>query len=213
MGIDPGTGEETVVDLDGETGATVPDERDPNLFMYGILHEEIRARISHHYQSLLSGLSIIGVIIAYALLSGEFVFLAVIPVLIGFLVVQTVRQLNRIYLAATHLRDIEAAYIEDYPLFSWEHRYGMTGTGASVRKWGINWTHVPQAMVLAMAAVGYLGSIYVAFAVWPPDGMDVLLIGLTRTGLLAIYLLVTVVLLVAWYSFRLHRQTFGHGPD
>lgn len=210
MGVDPGTGEDTVIDLNSVDADDVPDERDPNLFMYGILHDEVQSRISHHYQSLLSGLSIIGVIIAYALLSGEFVFLAVIPLLIAFLVVQTVRQLNRILLAANHLRHIEAAYVEEYPLFSWEHRYGMSGTGEYIRKWGINWTHVPQLMVIAMAAVGYVGSIYVAYAVWPPDGVDILLIGLSRSGLIMIYVGITILLVFAAYSFWLHRQRFRY---
>lgn len=205
MGVDPETGEETVAEELEPAASDHAEETDPHLLLYGVLRDEIRARISSQQRSLLSGLSLIGVVLAYALLSGEFVFLAVIPILIGVLTVHTIQQLNGILYVARHLARIEREYVEDHPLFEWELRYGMVGTDREMRQWGINWTHVPQAIVLVLAGLGYVGTVYAAYAVWPPQGVDILTIGLTRGGLLAIYVLVTVLVGVAGYSFYLHQ--------
>ncbi|MDZ7701338.1 MAG: hypothetical protein U5J98_04325 [Halobacteriales archaeon] len=181
------------------------DRNDPQLLLYRSLRDEVHSRIAQHHRSLLSGLSVIGVVIAYALLSGQFVFLAVIPVVVGFLVVQTVRTFNNILYVARHLSRIEGAYVEDYPLFNWERRYGGGGTDRGLHRWGVDWSNVPQAIVLLLAAAGYLGSIYAAYVVWPPDGVEILLIGLTRTGLVWIYAFLTLLILLSGYSYRLHR--------
>lgn len=206
MSKDPGTGEEIVNEAPDDVEEDLPDEDDPHLLLYSILHNEARSRISHHYRSLLSGLSVVGVIIAYALLSGKFVFLAVIPIVVGFLVVHTVRQLNGILFVARHLNRIERAYVDDYPLFAWEHRYGMTGTDRHVERWGIDWSLVPPVIILVLAILGYVASAYAAYVVWPPEGVDILLIGLTRGGLLAIYVLLTGLICLAGYSYYLHRS-------
>lgn len=189
------------------------DETEPPLLLYSLLHDEVRSRLTHHYRSLLSGLSVIGVIIAYALLSGEFVFLAVVPVVIGFLVVQTVRQLNGLLFISHHLCRIEGAYVEEYPLFSWARRYGMTGTERRVERHGIDWSLVPAAIVLAFGALGYLGFVYVSYVVWPPDGIDILVVGLTREGLLGIYVVLTTLVCLAGYAYYRHRAAFPAGGE
>lgn len=209
MDVEPGHGEDVVVDAQDDDVTNLPTDSAPDLLLYRILHDEVRDRISHHYRSLLSGLSVVGIVIAYALLSGEFVFLAVVPVVIGFLVVQTVRQLNGILYIARHLNRIERAFVDDHPLFAWEHRYGMTGTERRVERWGINWSHVPQGIVIAFAVLGYVGFIYIAYVVWPPAGVDVLAVGLTRVGLLWIYALLTVLVSLSGYSYYLHRTELG----
>lgn len=206
MGVDPGTGKETVVGVPEDEAPEYPTEDDPHLLLYGVLRDEIRARITSQQRSLLSGLSLIGVILAYALLSGEFEFLAVIPILIGFLTVQTVQQLNGILYVASHLARIERDYVDAHPLFAWELRYGMVGTERSIRRWRINWTVVPQSIVLILAGLGYIGSVYAAYVVWPPQGVDILAIGLTRNVLLVIYMFVTALVGVAGYSFYLHQE-------
>lgn len=178
----------------------------PPLLLYRILHDEVRSRLSNHYRSLLSGLSVIGVIIAYALLSGEFVFLAVIPIVVAFLVVQTVRQLNAILYIGYHLARIEGAFVDEYPLFSWARQYGMNAPARGVERWGINWSRVPPAIVVVFALLGYLGSIYTAYAVWPPAGVDILVIGLGKGGLLVVYGVLTLLVVLAGYSFRLHQR-------
>lgn len=203
---DPGTGSDLVDDALEARGRGEPSANDPQLLLYGSLRDEVHSRIAQHHRSLLSGLSVIGVVIAYALLSGQFVFLAVIPVLVGFLFVQSVRTLNNIYYVARHLSRIEGAYVDEYPLFNWERRYGGAGTDRGVRRWGIDWSVVPQSIVILLATFGYLGSIYAAYVVWPPDGVEILLIGLTRDGLLWIYALLTGLVVLAGYSYHLHRS-------
>lgn len=69
---------------------------------------------------------------------------------------------------------------------------------------GIDWSIVPQSIVILLATFGYLGSIYAAYVVWPPDGIEILLIGLTRDGLLAIYAFLTGLVVLAGYSYYLH---------
>lgn len=201
---DPGTGTDLVADALEETGRGDPSINDPQLLLYGSLRDEVHSRIAQHHRSLLSGLSVIGVVIAYALLSGQFVFLAVIPVLVGFLFVQSVRTFNNIYYVARHLSRIEAAYVDEYPLFNWERRHGGGGTDRGVHRWGIDWSLVPQSIVILLATFGYLGSIYAAYVVWPPDGVEILLIGLTRNGLLWIYAVLTALVGIAAYSYYLH---------
>lgn len=201
---DPGTGTDLVADVLEEPGRGDSSINDPQLLLYGSLRDEVHSRIAQHHRSLLSGLSVIGVVIAYALLSGQFVFLAVIPVLVGFLFVQSVRTFNNIYYVARHLTRIEGAYVDEYPLFNWERRYGGVGTDRGVYRWGIDWSIVPQSIVILLATFGYLGSIYAAYVVWPPDGVEILLIGLTRGGLLVIYAFLTGLVVLAGYSYYLH---------
>lgn len=203
---DPGTGNDLVADALEERGPSARSGSDPQLLLYRSLREEIHSRIAQYHRSILSGLSVIGVVIAYALLSGQFVFLAVIPVLVGFLFVQSVRTFNNIYYVANHLGRIEGAYVNEYPLFNWERRHGGAGSDRGLRRWGVDWSLVPQAIVILLATFGYLGSIYAAYVVWPPDGVEILLIGLTRNGLLWIYAGLTALVLLAGYSYYLHRS-------
>lgn len=205
MAEDPETGEELAAGPTEEASGYRPSPDDPNLLLYALLRDEVLTRIGHNQRSLFSGLSVIGIVIAYALLSGEFVFLAVVPVVVGFLVVQTVRELNGILYQARHLSRIEGAYVDDNPLFAWERRWGMAGSERGIQRFGVDWTHVPQYIVLTLAGLGYAASIYAAYAVWPPDGLDILRIGLTRGGLLWIYALLTVLVSLAGYSYYLHQ--------
>lgn len=206
MSEDPTGGEDLVADSSEDETGEVPDGSDPQLLLYRSLRDETQSRISEHHRSLLSGLSVIGVIVAYALLSGEFVFLAVVPVVVGFLAVQSVQYLNNLYFINRHLSRIERAYVDEYPLFEWEHRYGVSGADRTISQWGIDWSIVPQLIILVLAALGYIGSIYTAYVVWPPSGIEILVIGLSRRGLLAIYVLLTVLIGLAGYSYYLHRD-------
>lgn len=92
-------------------------------------------------------------------------------------------------------------YVSDYPQFAWELRYGMFGTDRAFKQWGVNWTFVPQAFIFALGAFGYLAAAYVGYILWPPNGVDILVIGLTRTGLLLIYTLLTILVCLACYSY------------
>lgn len=205
MSEDPTSGEDLVTDSPKDEPGEIPNGIDPQLLLYRSLRDETQSRISEHHRSLLSGLSVIGVIIAYALLSGEFVFLAIVPVVVGFLAVQSVQYLNNLYFINRHLSQIERAYVDSFPLFEWEHRYGVSGADRTVIERGIDWSIVPQVIILILAALGYLGSIYAAYVVWPPSGIEILVIGLTRGGLLGIYLLLTALIGLAGYSYYLHK--------
>lgn len=204
MSGDPTGAEDIVVDGEDPEGGD-SNETDPQLLLYRSLRQETRARISQHQRSLLSGLSVIGVVIAYALLSGEFVFLAVIPLVVGFLVVQTAQYLNNLFYITRHLSRIERAYTDEYPLFEWENRYGVAGTDRALVQRGVDWSIVPQYIVLVLGLLGYLGSVYAAYVVWPPRGIEILVIGLSRDGLLAGYVLLTALVCLAGFSFYLHR--------
>lgn len=208
MGADPefGTGDSSP---HGGTGSTVASETDPHLILYSDLHDEIHLRISINGRNLLTGLSLIGLIIAYALLSGEFIFLASIPAVIAVLIVQTVFQLNSIIVAAHQLSRIERSYVDDYPQFDWEDRFGLVGTEHDLTMWGINWRNVPQAIIFGLALCGYVGSSYVGYILWPPEGVDILIIGLTRNGLFVIYVLLTVLVGLAGISYALHLRELG----
>ncbi|GAA0268357.1 hypothetical protein [Halobacterium noricense] len=205
MSEDPISGDDLVTDSPRDAANETSEESNPQLLLYRTLRDETQSRTAQHQQRLLSGLSVIGVIIAYALLSGEFVFLAVIPIVVGFVAIQTAQYLNNLYFITRHLSRIEHAHTDEYPLFEWEHRYGIAGTDRTVVRWGIDWSSVPQLIILVLAALGYLGSIYVAYVVWPPTGIEVLAIGLTRSGLLGIYALLTGLICLAGYSFYLHH--------
>lgn len=203
--MDPDSGDEVVADSPTGESAEDPPEGDPHLLLYNLLFNEIKTRISHHYQSLLTGLSIIGLVMAYALLTGELVFLAVIPVIIGVLFVQSIRHLNSILWSARHLNEIEDGYSDEHPLFVWESNYGMTGSERAIVRGGINWSLLPAGIMYVFGALGYLGFAYVGYVVWPPDGVDIIAVGLTRSGLLVIYVLLTGLIGLVGYSHYLHR--------
>lgn len=209
--MDPDSGEDVVVDSSTDEPTTGSPETDPHLLLYGLLFEEIRTRISNHYRSLLTGLSIIGLVMAYGLLTGELVFLAVIPVIIAVLFVQTIRHINSILFSASHLNRIESRYTEEYPLFVWESRYGMTGSERTISEGRVNWSLLPAGIMYVIAAVGYVGFAYVGYVVWPPDGIDIIAVGLTRTGLLVIYMVLTAMICLVGYSHYLHRVTLARG--
>lgn len=200
MDDDPSVADEGPVDP--SDAGTVEPETDPHLLLYSELRDEIGLRVSANGRNLLTGLSTIGLIVAYGLLSGELVFFAAIPVVVAVLIVQAIFQLNRIMLAGAHLSRIERAYVDDHPLFSWEHRYGMFGSRRVDDDWTVNWTLVPQTIVFSVAGLGYLASAYVGYVLWPPQGADVLTIGLTRGGLLVVYAVLTALVCLAGYSYH-----------
>lgn len=200
MDEDPGVTDEGGVDPD-DGGPLDSQPTDPHLLLYSELRNEIGLRVSTNGRNLLTGLSTIGLIVAYGLLSGELVFFAAIPVVVAVLIVQTVFQLNRIMLAGAHLSRIEQAYVEDHPLFSWEDRYGMFGSSRLADDWLIDWTLIPQGIIMAVAALGYLVSAYVGYVLWPPEGTDILIIGLTREGILSIYAVLTALVCLSGYSY------------
>jgi hypothetical protein len=200
MDDDSGVVDGKDVDL-GEDGPLKSEPTDPHLLLYSELRDEIGLRVSTNGRNLLTGLSTIGLVVAYGLLSGELVFFAAIPVIVAVLIVQTVFQLNRIMLAGAHLSRIEQAYIDDHPLFSWEHRYGMFRSAEFGDDWGVNWTLVPQFIIFSLAVLGYLASAYVGYVLWPPGGTDILTIGLTRGGLLVVYVILTALVCLAGYSY------------
>ena len=212
MSSDPTGGEDLVADSENEQAGENPNETDPQLLLYRSLRDETQSRTSQHQRSLLSGLSVIGVIIAYALLSGEFVFLAVIPIVVGFLAVQSTQYLNNLLYINRHLSRIEQAYLDEYPLFEWESRFGISGTDRGLTRRGIDWSIAPQFIILILAIFGYFGSIYIAYVVWPPNGVEILVIGLNRGGLLVIYFVLTVLICLAGYSYYLHQAELA-GSD
>lgn len=124
---DPGTGTDFVADALEDAGHADPSPNDPQLLLFGSLREEVHSRIAQHHRSLLSGLSVIGVVIASALLSGPFVFLAVIPVLVGFRFVPPVPTFNNIDHVARHLVQHRGRLRRRVPLFNWERRQGGAG--------------------------------------------------------------------------------------
>ena len=207
--MDPDSGEDAVADSTPEESTSPSPETDPHLLLYNLLFDEIRSRIGQHYRSLLTGLSVIGLVMAYGLLTGELVFLAVIPVIIAVLFVQTVRHLNSILYSARHLKRIESEYSEEYQHFEWETRYGMTGDARRVSDGRINWTLVPAGIMYVFAVLAYVGFAYVGYVVWPPDGIDIIAVGLSRTGLIVIYVLLTVMVCLVGYSYYVHRVEFG----
>jgi len=179
---------------------------DPQLLLYDSLREEIHLRISINGRNLLSGLSVIGLIVAYALLSGEFIFLAVVPIIVSILLIQTFFQLTRILLASRQLTRIERAYTDEYPHFDWEHRYGMFGTDREIKNWRIDWTAVPQAIIFVLVVLGYFTSAYVGYVLWPPEGVDVLQVGVTRSVLVVIYAILTMLVGLAGYAYYRHQS-------
>lgn len=180
------------------------------LVQYETLREEVHVRIGQHYRNLLAGLSVVGVVTGYGLLARRVVVVTAVPFLIGFLAVQTVRHLNAILFLARHLNEIEQRY-DDVPLFGWERRFGMTGSGRTVVRWGIDWSSLPARIVTATGVIVYLVFVVAAIQVWPAGGLPLFGLSVGRCVLLTTYFLYSAAVALVGISFRLHREELS--PD
>lgn len=193
-----GTCPDSSSNLDGESLELLKEK-------YMVLREETHLRIELQQKRLTGGVTVIGAIIGYGLLSGNHAVIAVTPFILGLLYIESARTYRQIGALARHLYEIEEDLKTVNSKFNWEHEYGGffgVGNGLIDR----SWYRIPTYVLIIAAVAAYIALVRISLRFWPPEfgtwpGTTKLIIGIA---------LWTVFVLAAWYSA--HRY-IGQLPE
>ncbi|WP_157534024.1 hypothetical protein [Halobacterium hubeiense] len=183
-----GTRPDSSTNLDGESLELLKEK-------YMVLREETHLRIELQQKRLTGGVTVIGAIIGYGLLSGNHAVIAVTPFILGLLYIESARTYRQIGALARHLYAIEEDLKTVNSKFNWEHEYGgFFGVGNGLIDRSLY--RVPTYALITVAAAAYIALAIISLRFWPPEfgtwpGRITLITGIA---------LWTAVILVAWYS-------------
>lgn len=170
-------------------------ERELLLEQYNAMRDVIRLRIQQQNRRVLSGIAGVAAVAGYSLLRESRWLFALIPFIIGVMVIQTVNSNRHVAANAQHLVHIEKELCKVTPLFCWEDRYGgMFGDEPAVlrepSRWGFSWDIFLSYGMLFIAVPIYFFTIITGYVFWPtrPEGLTFL----DQYGLLFIYTLFTI---------------------
>jgi len=175
-------------DLDGESLELLKEK-------YMVLREETHLRIELQQKRLTGGVTVIGAIIGYGLLSGNHAVIAVTPFILGLLYIESARTYRQIGALARHLYAIEEDLKTVNSKFNWEHEYGgFFGVGNGLIDRSLY--RVPTYALIAVAVGAYIALVKISLRFWPPE------FGTWpgTTGLTISIVVWTMFVLGAWYS-------------
>lgn len=132
---------------------------------YVSLREEAHLRIELQNKRLTRGLTVIGAIMGYGLLSGNHAVIAVTPFILGVLYIESARMYRQTGALARHMYDIETQLQDVATLFCWEHKYGPFFGPDPEDKLRFN---LPTYGLIAAAVVAYFALAWVSYRFWPP---------------------------------------------
>lgn len=180
------------------------DPDDYRLAQYRQLREGIRAKQERSTRTMMRGIGASGVVAAYGLYTdASRIVLAVIPVIIGVLFVTHVLNMSWLARNAAHIVDLQDRV--SVPGFEWEREYGMYSDSI------VFWERVPRVAFYALFVSVYVATLLVGVSVTDGAGLPSVLGIPAELVIRAGYLSLTVVMLVAAYSFievkNRHRPT------
>lgn len=152
------------------------DDADPSddrlrLELYELLHDRDAQERKWQFWRLAAGHLVVGVILAYAFVSGTVQFLALTPILYGIVVMDALQtSVRRLYLQQ-RLAEIEAKLTEREPLFDWVARYGVLGDGNRIEVWDLDLNTVPETAQYVLVLTIYVVLVGASLVTWSPlDG-------------------------------------------
>ena len=181
------------------------DDREILLTEYSELREEIRMNQKLQHQRIIGGLTAIGAVIGYSLVSEGLVFISLVPLLVSILFVVTVRMSNATLYLGRQVYDIEQSLDVPVEEFGWESRFGgVIRSNERFSMWDdqlISWVVVPQAMLQILILIAYVLIMGISLAILTESN----LFGfspISPTVLAGVaYLLLTLLVIITAISF------------
>lgn len=134
---------------------------------YFSLREETHLRIELQNKRITQGLTVIGAITGYGLLSENHAVIALTPFVLGILYIESARMYSQIGRLAGHMYHLEEELQDVTPLFQWETKHGgLFGVSEGIAD--ISWYRIPTYGLVVAAVGAYIGSVWVSVRFWPP---------------------------------------------
>lgn len=174
------------------------DDRELELLkeQYLSLRDETQLRIESLSKRITQGLTAIGAIAGYGLLSDNIGIISITPIVLGVLYIESARVYSQIGRLAGHMYHIEEKLQEIAPLFRWETEHGgLYGVSESILD--ITKYRIPTYLMVVVAVGAYVILLSFSMLFWPSKFET----GLFSSEVLGvIYLLYGLVIAVAWIA-------------
>lgn len=168
--------------------------------MYGTLQDQTHAILDRSQARLRGGLTAIVAIFGYAILGNEPRLYALLPFVVGGLVIVHLESTVTLGYLNHRMSKIERKLEIREPLFVWEREYGILGDGRTVAVLGVDRNPVFFALVAALVAAVYVAAVWLGLTTWVSTPVvigDLTMVTVTADGLLFAYGALTAGILIA----------------
>lgn len=180
-----------------------PEER--QLHAYDTLRDEILVNVDATLSQNTRGIIAIGAVIGYALRFGPTTVVALVPVILGYLLVRNAESQVWMMTHARHLIELERALSSPDDPFRYEYRRG--GLYGNDQIGLLKLRDVPSAVRIVAAVVAYVVSVVIVTSVVWPDSPPVINdFRLTKERIWTGYLGLSVILAVVGISTVMYRR-------
>lgn len=144
------------------------DDRELELLkeQYLSLRDETQLKIESLGKRITQGLTAIGAIVGYGLVSDDLGIVSITPIVLGVLYIESARVYSQIGRLAGHMYHIEDELQEIAPLFRWETEHGGL-FGVSDNILDITSYRIPTYLMVVVAVVAYVISVLFSMSFWP----------------------------------------------
>lgn len=185
---------------DNAENETEPFDAELLVEMYGTLQDQTHAILDQSQARLRGGLTAIVAIFGYAILGNEPRLYALLPFVVGGLVIVHLESTVTLAYLNHRMSKIERKLEIREPLFVWEREYGILGDGRTVAVLGVDLNPVFFALVAALVAAVYVAAVWLGLTTWvstPVVVGDLTMVTVTADGLLFAYGALTAGILMA----------------
>jgi hypothetical protein len=192
---------------DHETDSETKSSQEAKLIQYQETRQDLRQKADRNDRRFLRGVVTLGAILGYAFIAETQILVVIIPWVIGFLFVLGIQRWIDVDFLARQCLDIEREIEPN--TFKWEHEYG--------RLLFENKRHIKKDLGLLSVRldkfpfnIGYFmgGSTYIGFIAY---SVTVVEPNMYKYGIIAFYLLFSVLLVLVWISERKTREKLVEG--
>jgi hypothetical protein len=157
--------------------------------LYELLHDRAERERRWQFWRLAAGHLVVGVILAYAFVSGELRFVSLTPILYGIVVMDGLKTSVRMLYIQQQLAELEAKLSAREPLFSWVIDYGYFGRDQRIEIDGVDLNSVPETAQYVLILSIYLALVAASLVTWRPleAGSAGVAVGVSRNLLLLGY--------------------------
>ncbi|MFB6171082.1 MAG: hypothetical protein ABEJ23_01010 [Haloarculaceae archaeon] len=194
---------------DGDTTSGGGDD-ELRLGLYRLLHERAETERKWRFWRLAAGHLVVGVVVAFAVLSGRPAVVALTPIVYGVVVMDALRSGVRSLYIQQQLAELEAKLAPREPLFNWVRAYGVFGPQQRMEVEEVDLNAIPEVGQYLLVAGIYLGLVLASLLAWRPlDGAGPSGIRVTRSLLLVGYATFSVLFAVIVAVGYLHYRRVG----
>jgi len=173
---------------------------------YISLREETHLRIELQNKRLTRGVTVIGAILGYGLLSGNHSVIVVTPFILGVLYIESARMYRQVGALASQMYEIEEELQDVVPLFEWEHKYGGF-YGVSEGLIDVSWYRIPTYGLILVSIIAYGALMLVSVRFWPPEFGSWYI-----SGELLVLLMIMYGLIIGGVWYAAHQYITNHLP-